>query len=91
MMNSTSQKKGFWFYYLCFIVNLGQSVHFIQAWKIFKTTSAEDISLTAYIICITLVAHWLLYGLYIKNYVLVVAEILGIIGCIFVIVGIHLY
>ena len=73
------------------IVNLGQAVHYIQAWKIFRTKSSEDISLAAYILTLVLIVHWLFYGIHIKNKVLVLAEFLGIFGCILVIFGIYLY
>ena len=85
------EKKGFIFYYLSFIVTIGQSVHYIQAYKIFSTKSAEDISLLAYTICAILLTHWLLYGLYIKNKVLILAEFLGLLGCGLVILGVHWY
>jgi MtN3 and saliva related transmembrane protein len=49
---------------MSWILSLGQSMHYVQAWKIFTTKSAEDISLTAYIICFILVTHWLIYGFY---------------------------
>lgn len=42
-------KKQLFTLYMSWVVNLGQSMHYIQAWKIFTTKSAEDISLIAYI------------------------------------------
>ena len=30
--------------YMSWILSLGQSMHYVQAWKIFTTKSAEDIS-----------------------------------------------
>jgi MtN3 and saliva related transmembrane protein len=77
--------------YMSWVVVLGQSMHFIQAWKIYTTKSASDVSLTAYIICILLLIHWLGYGFLIKNRVLIVAEGLGLLGSILVIIGILIY
>ena len=77
--------------YMSWILSLGQSMHYIQAWKIFTTKSSEDISLTAYIICFILVTHWLIYGFFIKDKVIIIAEILGIIGVILVISGTLIY
>ncbi len=77
--------------YLLWVAVLGQSMHFVQAWKIYTTKSATDVSLTAYIICILLLLHWLAYGLLIKNKVLIVAEGMGILGTILVIIGILIY
>ena len=54
---------------MSWIVVLGQSMHFIQAWKIFTTKSAEDVSIISYIICLLLVIHWLGYGIIINDYV----------------------
>ena len=77
--------------YMSWIVVLGQSMHFIQAWKIYHTKSAEDVSATAYIICIILLIHWLCYGYLIKNRVLVIAEGLGLVGATLVLTGIFAY
>ena len=76
---------------MSWVVNLGQSMHYIQAWKIFTTKSAEDISLIAYIICLVLLIHWLIYGIVIKDKVIILAETLGVIGAILVIFGTVLY
>ena len=77
--------------YMSWIVVLGQSMHFIQAWKIYTTKSSSDVSLTAYIICMILLLHWFSYGLLIKNKVLIIAEGLGLLGAISVVIGILLY
>jgi len=66
-------------------------MHYIQAWKIFTTKSAEDISLAAYIICLILLIHWLIYGIITKDKVIITAEILGIIGATLVITGTIIY
>ena len=77
--------------YMSWIVVLGQSMHFIQAWKIYDTKSAEDVSAVSYIICMILLIHWFLYGFLIKNRVLIIAEGLGLIGSILVLIGIFNY
>jgi len=76
---------------MSWIVNLGQSMHYIQAWKIYTTKSSEDISLVAYIICLILLIHWLVYGIVIKDRVIIMAETLGIIGSMLVIIGTIIY
>jgi len=76
---------------MSWIVNLGQSMHYIQAWKIYTTRSAEDISLVAYIICLILLIHWLVYGIVIKDRVIIMAETLGVIGSMLVITGTIIY
>ena len=86
-----NNKKYIFTIYMSWVVNLGQSMHYIQAWKIFTTKSAEDISLIAYIICLVLLIHWLIYGIVIKDKVIILAETLGVIGAILVIFGTVLY
>ena len=76
---------------MLWVANLGQSMHYIQAWKIFTTRSAEDISITAYIVCLVLLLHWLVYGIMIKDRIIILAETLGIVGTILVLVGAALY
>jgi len=77
--------------YMSWVVSLGQSMHYIQAWKIYTTKSAEDISLVAYIICLILLVHWLVYGIVVKDRVIVLAETLGVIGSTLVIIGTIIY
>ena len=77
--------------YMSLVVNLGQSMHYIQAWKIYTTKSAEDISLVAYVICLILLIHWLVYGIVIKDRVIIMAETLGVIGSMLVIIGTIIY
>ena len=85
-----NNKKAFALY-MSWVANLGQVMHYIQAWKIFITHSAEDISLVAYCICLFLLVNWLLYGLVIQDRVIIFAETFGIIGASLVITGALLY
>lgn len=80
-----------WKGYMSIIVVLGQSMHFFQSWKIFSTRSAEDVSMVSYLICFTLLLHWLGYGYLIKNRLLIIAEGTGLLGTLLVIIGILLY
>lgn len=84
-------KKQLFTLYMSWVVNLGQSMHYIQAWKIFTTKSAEDISLIAYIICLILLTHWLVYGIITRDKVIITAETLGIVGTTLVIIGTIIY
>lgn len=91
MSQKIKQFSKYYVNYMSWIVNIGQSMHYIQAYKIFKTQSAEDISLLSYSICLILLLHWLGYGVLIKDRVIIIAETLGIIGAILVITGTLLY
>ena len=66
-------------YYIMTVGILGQSMHYIQAYKIFSTQSAEDISLPAYLICLFLLVNWLIYGAVKKAKALIYDEVIGII------------
>jgi len=78
-------------YYIMIVGILGQSMHYLQAYKIFSTQSAEDISLPAYLICLFLLTNWLIYGIVKKATALIYAEILGMVGCSAIIIGAYLY
>lgn len=78
-------------YYIMTVGILGQSMHYIQAYKVFSTQSAEDISLLSYLICLFVLINWLIYGVVKKAKALIYAEVLGIIGCSAIIIGTSLY
>jgi uncharacterized protein with PQ loop repeat len=48
------------------VIALGQSAHYIQAWKIFVTQSASDMSLLSYSIYFTLLLHAFGYSILIS-------------------------
>ncbi|GAA5253100.1 hypothetical protein [Candidatus Rickettsia kedanie] len=91
LINQKSNSSKYYEYYIMTVGILGQSMHYIQAFKIFLTQSAEDISLPAYLICLFLLINWLIYGVIKKAKALIYAEILGIIGCSAIIMGTYLY
>lgn len=78
-------------YYIMIVGILGQSMHYIQAYKIFSTQSAEDISLPAYLICLVVLINWLIYGVVKKAKALIYAEVLGMVGCSAIIIGAYIY
>ncbi len=84
-------KSNFFKTYMAWVVNLGQSMHYIQAYKIYTNRSSENISLTAYIIGLILLLHWLIYGIIIKDKVIISAETLGIIGVSLILLGTQIY
>jgi MtN3 and saliva related transmembrane protein len=55
--------------------------YFPQAYKIWKRKSAEDISLAMFGIIFPALVIWLLYGLSINNFPLIIANAIGVIGC----------
>lgn len=73
------------------IAMLGQLLYYIQAWKIFYTKSAGDISLTAYAISLIALIHWVTYGFMIQDQIVIKSGSVGIIGAMIVVLGIMLY
>lgn len=62
-----------------------------QAYKIFQSKSAKDISLVSFLIVEFGSLVWVLYGLEIKNYPIVIPNILGFIATTLVLIGYFLY
>lgn len=54
--------------------------YFPQAWKIWKTKSAKDISILSFVIFSFGTASWLLYGWYLGDITIMAGFILGVIG-----------
>ena len=62
-----------------------------QAIKIFQRKSVRDISLTTYVIVEVGSLIWILYGLEIKNYPIVIPNVLGFLATGLVLIGYLLY
>lgn len=77
-------------YMICVGVG-GQLLFYAQAFCIFQDQCAKDVSLTGFLIGLFSVTNWLIYGLVIKNRVLILSNIFAVIGAILVITGILLY
>ncbi|OJX11011.1 MAG: hypothetical protein BGO77_01840 [Caedibacter sp. 37-49] len=58
----------------------GQSLFYLQAFKIFMTGSARDVSLSGFIIASISLVSWLIYGIIIKNTVLVTVNAIAVVG-----------
>ena len=54
--------------------------YFLQTYKIFKRKSAKDISLITYIFFIVGVVIWLIYGISISNYPLIISNVVALLG-----------
>jgi len=70
---------------------IGQLLFYVQGVKIFVTRSANDVSMLGFLLGLISVSSWLIYGLLIKNKVLVIANIFAVIGALLVIVGILIH
>jgi len=77
--------------YMYFIGLAGQLIFYIQAYEIFALKDAGNVSLAAFTFGFLSVSSWLIYGLFLKNRVLVVANTFAVIGAGLAITGILLY
>jgi len=62
-----------------------------QIYRIFKRKSAKDISIITYLIIFVSCIIWILYGIEIRNSVIIITNILGTTTVALVIIGWFLY
>lgn len=73
--------------YLGFFAAFCTTLAFVpQAYRVWKTKSTKDISLSMFIIFTTGVASWLLYGLIINNFPLILANAITLALSIFILI-----
>ena len=70
---------------------IGAFAIFPQVYKIFKRKSAKDISILTYSFLFTAGIIWVLYGLEIQSYPIVIVQLIGNFNLVLVIVGWILY
>ncbi|MCC7510048.1 MAG: hypothetical protein IT464_11865 [Planctomycetes bacterium] len=71
-----------------FVVGIGGNLFFyIQAYNIFTSQQARDVSLAAFLVAFCAVASWFGYGLMLRNPVLIIANIVAMIGSALVVIG----
>ncbi|MBP6218184.1 MAG: hypothetical protein KA436_06335 [Oligoflexales bacterium] len=85
------QRKIFFRYYMTGVGIFGQMAFFLQAYKTFKTESANDLSLGGVLISTFASVSWVAYGVSIKDRPLVLSNIVACFGTCMVITGILLY
>ena len=78
--------------YLASIAGIAMSLaNYPQAYKIYKTKSAGDISVLTYLILVFGGAIWLFYGISIKNFPIIITYSFGVFFVLLVLVGIFKY
>lgn len=70
------------------IMSLG---YYPQAIKIIKRRSAKDVSPTTYMMFLPGIAIWLIYGISLKDFPLIIANSVALIGCVFVLISYFIY
>lgn len=88
---SACEKKVFFEKYMNFVGPLGNSMFYFQAYKIFTSENSGSVSLWGFVISVFALTSWLLYGFFIKNTPLIVANAVGAIGAVLVVIGVALY
>lgn len=59
--------------YMIFAGTMGQYLFYTQAYKIFTTKSADDLSLDGFLVIIIVTLSWLIYGIIHHNTTIIVA------------------
>jgi MtN3 and saliva related transmembrane protein len=77
--------------YMMLVGVLGQSVFYVQAFHIFHHESASDVSFLAFSLGLISVASWFIYGVLLKNSVLIIANAVAIVGASSVLIAILMY
>ena len=77
--------------YMFGIALAGSLIYYLQAYKIFTTRSAQDISLAGFSINLFTSINWLVYGLFKTDIPLIFSGLLGVVGAGSVLLGIFFY
>jgi MtN3 and saliva related transmembrane protein len=91
--NSASQATILKFYekYMLVIGTVGQLLFYTQGIKIFMNQSASDVSLLGFSLGLISVTSWLIYGVLLKNTVLIISNAFAVVGALFVVAGILIH
>jgi MtN3 and saliva related transmembrane protein len=92
-IENLSKSRFFLYYekYMLAVGILGQLLFYVQGIKIFVTKSANDVSMLGFLLGLISVASWLVYGILIKNKILIIANAFAVIGAAFVITGVLIH
>lgn len=77
--------------YMLFIGIFGQLMFFLQGVKIFQNQSAADVSIGGFSLGFITVFSWLIYGILVRDKVLIISNLFAVIGAGFVILGILIH
>ena len=81
-----------WFAIYMMIVGVGGNLFFyIQAGEIFVSRQAKDVSFAAFAVALFAVSSWLVYGLLLRDKIIIIANIVAVIGASLVLTGKLLY
>lgn len=89
-MTQARQHK-FFEQYMNLVGPLGNLMFYVQAYTIFDSKTAGSVSLPGFSISIIGLTSWLLYGIALKNTPLIIANSVGAVGAVLVVLAIALY
>jgi len=69
---------------------IGQSLFYLQAYKIYTVGSADDVSALGFSFALFSLVSWFIYGLIIKNRVLILVNAFAVIGAFLTLLAIFL-
>lgn len=64
---------------------------YLQAYKIFTSKSAQDVSGAGFCMSFIGLSSWLIYGILLKNKPLIIANVFGVTGALLTLIGILMY
>ena len=77
--------------YMNIIGPIGNIMFYLQAYKIFTTQHAKDVSAIGFIAGLVSVTSWLVYGVILRDKPLVIANVIAFLGALVTLVGIIIY
>lgn len=86
-----SKFVGYYEKYMLVVGILGQLLFYTQGIKIFLTKSAHDVSIVGFSFGLVAVSSWLIYGVLIKNKVLIISNAFAVIGALLVVAGVLIH
>jgi len=73
--------------YMLLVAVAGNGIFYVQFGKILWDQSAKDVSLLAFCVSVWALSSWLIYGLFERDWVIIIANIVGVIGALLVVWG----
>lgn len=77
--------------YMVFMGVAGQFMFYFQAYEIYRRGSSEGVSFLGFLIGFFCVFSWFVYGVLIKNKVLIISNAVATLGALLVVIGSLLY
>lgn len=74
--------------YMYFIGLTGQLLFYLQAYEIFSSKKADNVSFLAFLFGLLSVSSWLIYGFMLNNRVLIISNAFAVVGALAVVIGI---